>query len=735
MQGAQLGFKPKSKRQSGAGLIQGPGTGTSDDIQKDIPVGSFIMPADSTQAIGADALAGMGSAVPANVSNGEFELPPEQVHAIGAQVLEQMRAQTHAPTGQPRTDGKELFFADGGLVDDERRRSQSRQAGPGTMYSNSRGDTARGFMPSASRAVVPAGPVTSGSRSSVPAVSPAGSIADMSSGLQGGQRATRPGPGTMYSNTRGETARGFMPSGSRAVVPSGPLMSGSTSMVPAGPVVSQPQPEGLDADARERVRQRVRGDTAAWQAERAAQDARFAGASAQPADSAPAPARGFMGRALRAAGPVGAVASAIPEARDVANVAGADDSTGLDVATQASEGIARVAGSGAGAALGAKAGGAIGAFGGPFAPITVPAGALIGAGVGGYFGNRLTDGVIDVGRRATGQDAASPVDRLSPSAPVRQPAPTQPVAQAAGFQPGVQAPAAPAAQQPAQQPVAPSNNIIREGNSFSAAGPITAGFTVNGEPADQAARGETSEQNRQAVANLMARTPELGAPRGFAPGQRDVLQDQLDRLESSNPNYLTIVRDSTEGGMRGFMNRQLNERDAQQRAERAEQRQQQITDLRRDIDSREYARGRDAVADERADLADSIAARQADLQLSQGERLDALYRDYEAATSENERARLAERIRVLSGNAGSGENLRNYYLPVGGGQEFDPESGTLRNVPQRLIDLRTGQEVGGSQPQAPQPLPPRNQLRVGQVYQTARGPARWDGEKFIPAGN
>ena len=35
-------------------------------------------------------------------------------------------------------------------------------------------------------------------------------------------------------------------------------------------------------------------------------------------------------------------------------------------------------------------------------------------------------------------------------------------------------------------------------------------------------------------------------------------------------------------------------------------------------------------------------------------------------------------------------------LAVGGGQEWDSQANVMRNVPQRLIDLRTGQEVGAT---------------------------------------
>lgn len=166
----------------GSGMVRGPGTGTSDDVKDAVPPGTYIMPADSTQEIGPEALGaagfrpgskpkapnipGMGfgasAQVPVNLSNGEFRLSPEQVHAIGVQVLEGMKAATHTPAGeQGDNDGddastRELFFADGGLVDDPNKRrplatsptntypgNQAERAG--NIYAQANADLARGF--------------------------------------------------------------------------------------------------------------------------------------------------------------------------------------------------------------------------------------------------------------------------------------------------------------------------------------------------------------------------------------------------------------------------------------------------------------------------------------------------------------------------------------------------------------------------------------------------------------
>lgn len=126
------GFKP-------GGLIRGPGTGTSDSIETEKRPGTFIMPADSTQAITPEVLAklgateempegaelgeddqGEGGKVPVRLSNGEFDLPPEQVQALGAAVLTAMRDATHTPveSGKPAAKGfaPNQFFANGGTV-------------------------------------------------------------------------------------------------------------------------------------------------------------------------------------------------------------------------------------------------------------------------------------------------------------------------------------------------------------------------------------------------------------------------------------------------------------------------------------------------------------------------------------------------------------------------------------------------------------------------------------------
>lgn len=134
----------KQKAADQSGKIKGKGTGTSDEIKKTVPSGSYIMPKDSTDAIGEENLARLGQPTDVNLSNGEYQLPPDQVHAVGVQALEQMKGQTHAPVDQPTVGfgigGKEkpeLFFANGGLVSPYPSADDIRKANRGTNVPSS----------------------------------------------------------------------------------------------------------------------------------------------------------------------------------------------------------------------------------------------------------------------------------------------------------------------------------------------------------------------------------------------------------------------------------------------------------------------------------------------------------------------------------------------------------------------------------------------------------------------
>ncbi len=192
-EGMQPGQRPDEEEDgqsfANGGMVRGPGTGMSDSVKATVPAGTYIMPADSTQQIGPEKLAGLGfrpgmraavkavpdlplgfrsksqraadgqgekdggpglgfrpRGVPVNLSNGEFKLTPEQVHAIGAEVLEGMKDATHEAT-EPREEGDGvardgMFFADGGLVEDERKKPRPLATSPSNTYPGNQAEAA-----------------------------------------------------------------------------------------------------------------------------------------------------------------------------------------------------------------------------------------------------------------------------------------------------------------------------------------------------------------------------------------------------------------------------------------------------------------------------------------------------------------------------------------------------------------------------------------------------------------
>lgn len=655
------------------GMVRGPGSGTSDDIKAKVPEGTYIMPADSTEQIGEKNLGGLGFSpkVPVNLSNGEYELPPEQVHAVGVQALDQMKDATHTPVQQaePKGFNPELFFADGGEVEDPLRRR--------TMYVNSSGQ-ASNVLPSASREVVPyQQPNTQLTTTAQPAAS---AQAQPLNNLNQQRLAAPPAPAALPAPERGPMAR--------------------------------PEP---NYQGRAETMARAKADTAQYLADKAMQDAKFNAAQAKPA----APAAGFRAGLPRmgVGGALGGAASAIPEAVDVYDVAKDPNSTGIDVATQAAEGVSRTAAAGVGAALGAKGGAALGAFGGPFAPVTVPVGALLGGVAGGALGYFGADKAIETGRSLTGSDPSSPVDR------VQRPPQTQPSAASPALQQGSVTPS------PTANPVASpqtaadlsfpvqsmDNNVTRVGNSFSGRN-IGMGFTVNGRPAGESIQ-PRSAQNEAAVNALFARTPDLNsvpasvqpqaAPAGFNPGGNmtvirdssadDRARQQLIRAASTpidgarglTANQRADLRALTESDSRNQLARDTN----------AENNAARLTEAQMQTDSANArALLQESGANRRAEAANAIdGARLMDEREARGfqtraaARVERLYDQYDKASPE-QKSVIAQQIRELTSSGGSNQNLRNNFItrrvPA-----FDG-SGQVIGEQEEIVDLRTGQPLG-----------------------------------------
>jgi hypothetical protein len=302
----------------------------------------------------------------------------------------------------------------------------------------------------------------------------------------------------------------------------------------------------------------------------------------------------------------------------------------------------------------------------------------------------------------------------------------------------------------ATQPAA-TNNIKREMvngvPSFSADGPIGDGFTINGQkpkmgmtvvpsstftdgnnpgamqasgfrPAAQqesgprlAVIGDNRQSNAlQNKALSAASTAYEGSPNGqLTANQVKALVDMRnsDQIDATH-RYTTDVNNQT------AMDRvALTEQGANYRADTADQ-----SANNRFAESNAIDKGRLGLETEAQGFKTRAAQRE-----------EKLYQKYEAAKTPEERSAIAESIRALSGKE---EDPRKNYLETGGGQEWDANAGVMRNVGKTVINLKNGQVLGAEQQQQHAEVPQdKGAMVAGQTYQTARGPAKWDGKQFI----
>jgi hypothetical protein len=694
MRGFKAGSKPKAPRSIKSGTIQGPGTGTSDDVKATVAEGSYVMPADSTAQIGAEQLQGMAAPVDVNLSNGEQLMSPEQVHAVGVQTLDAMKNATHTPSpgeaargfspmGRGEGGKPELFFAGGGPVfsgvdPDELGRNNTPQRKvtprPTPIYVDGQG-TATRVLPSQSRALVPAGPVTGTEVATTRQPSPAGAAPG------GASQAD------FHTNSRGETGRGFSPSSSRAVVPAGPVTG--TSLVPVNqPTAGAPDTEAPKASARPEpdyraraeVKARAARDTAAYQAERAAQDARFEAAKNQPAAPEKAPSRGRA--AVNGTAGKGVAALSVFQAmRDSA----ADDSTaryaqrfGMDEPT------------------GDGSAGDIAKFA-----------ALRGLGFASDLGNSLTMGLAgnlyrdNQVEREPGTAAAAP-QQAPASAEPAQVAPAQ---------------VAPAAPQAAPSEAAPA----AQGNGYQQTG-------INGIVGKKDENGQYSFTNEGAAvagASGQLDMPNRGGTFSVASGGQEGMERNLRAAEimqgtrevgaqGSRQGGVTVVRDSSRDGeagraaiaaastpYRGSPGGQLTANQLRTLAGLQESGERNATDLARERMQQEGADGRAAIAEAGANqrFAQSNALDQqrtaAEVE-SKGfatrsaQRLEKLYEQYDKAAPED-RAAIAEQLRVLTG-----KDKPDQYGTVSLGTEVDPVTGMVTNRGDAVFNRANGQIIGQS---------------------------------------
>ncbi len=105
-------------------------------------------------------------------------------------------------------------------------------------------------------------------------------------------------------------------------------------------------------------------------------------------------------------------------------------------------------------------------------------------------------------------------------------------------------------------------------------------------------------------------------------------------------------------------------------------------------------------------------------ELARDERIRVLQDKYVSATGAEQEA-LGRQLLTLSGKDPKA-SMKDNFMVVGGGQEWDAQANSMRNVPQRLIDLRTGLPVGGGA-QGTQSASSVQKYEVGQTAQRADG--------------
>lgn len=214
------------------------------------------------------------------------------------------------------------------------------------------------------------------------------------------------------------------------------------------------------------------------------------------------------------------------------------------------------------------------------------------------------------------------------------------------------------------------------------------------------------DKNRIALRNAM-----IDANQGDA-GGKTVVKALLQQQAAAPGQQIErdkLAQSATESAAdRGFRSRELDAKLGETQADRA-------------LKSQE-------LADNSA--TNSVKRDAAGVELATAKQMQKLQSDYINADTDEKRNAAAKKIQALSGK----QDKDNRFTVVPGGQEFDAAAGVMRNVPARVLNNQTGQFVdGGQQAQGVAPLPPKDQLKAGQVYSTPKGNMRYDGQKFIPA--
>lgn len=168
------------------------------------------------------------------------------------------------------------------------------------------------------------------------------------------------------------------------------------------------------------------------------------------------------------------------------------------------------------------------------------------------------------------------------------------------------------------------------------------------------------------------------------PGSRTALVGLLKEQSAANDREAQAAQDETRIGF--------------QRGENALDRGLKAEDLAARREDAAAVRG--FRAQELQDNMQTNAVRReaAGFEVSAARQMQQLRDQYLNGKTPEERNAAAQKLQALSGKS---DNLKDNFMVVGGGQEWDANAMAMRNVPQQLIDLRTGRPVTGGQAQAP----------------------------------
>lgn len=690
-----FGF-PSAKRakQKGGGPIVGQGTGTSDSIDKQAPVGSYIMPADSAAAVGHDGLATLGlskKSAPISVSNGEHEMPPEQVHAVGVQALNQLKAATHQPVAA-NDQGPRQFFANGGLVVDPEALKQRAGLGipsarPGYDMSPAiRGAQAADDRKMQAKAVAP---VVRPGYDAMPAVRSVQAAADRNMQAGAMPAATAPGAGNangavdsaMQSGSlrNAETAqRGLL---GEAVTTAAGQQAIQTALTPTMPTPGNPE---------RAARMQAQFDQPVTKGGQPTANQPVAAGIPSPKAGGPV-SEGLRGAAEAGLGIAAYPASAVWDG--VRNAAGYLSGGDTDQLTQYRDGAAD----------------------------------LIGAGV-----DRMSDSAAQL-RESAGATVrgALGIEKRTQAASTGQPSAGnpyngEPFDQWAKGQSAMRStsPATPnTSPVSADAPDEQDNGYTRTGiGQGRQGGEIVGRIGVNGVPeftneaaTPGAVTGAGSVGGIGRVGNGQGGTFSVGTA-----GDAQLAYDRNERAISERDKMIglsrrgeigegggrvTVVRDSSRSPTTAdIQNARLDGRKAETEALRTD------AQLGLKRDARESADGQ---------LNRGLQQQQlqvGNLDMADRQRIQNLYAQYESAAP-GERAALAEQIRTLTG-----KDQAQRFTVVPGGQEVDPVTQQLVTRPARVINNQTGSFVdqqGGEQ--ASQPEQGAAKFESGRVYRNSAG--------------